>query len=477
MTKPRIGIIGGGLTGLTTAYQLAKEDVDATVFEASDRLGGLAAGYELAGYRMEQAYHFLYKTDEFILAMVEELGLTDKLTYHKSSVSTYYGDKLYPMESPIDLIKFTPISFFDRIRAGVTVLWLQRERNWRKLSETTALEWLRKYAGRAVTDVIWEPLLRGKFDRYYDKVTMSWLWGRVLQRVDSRDAKLGGEALGYFDGGFKTVIEALEAPVREAGTEIRFNSFIDKLHHDDATGKVIVTLKGGEEQVFDRVLATVPSNVLAKMIAGYEEKDPEYFQKIRSVDYLDAAVLSFCTPQKITDFYWHNINTPNSPFVVFLSFTALIGTENFDGNHIYYIGDYIPPEHKYMSMPEEELKELWYSELKKMFPDFDPSQIIDDGLFRMRNAQHIVDIGFEENKLVPHETPCPGVLMCNFSQIYPMDRGTNYAIRDGNRMAKMLMESLASGTTDVASPTVPPLTMPASGRKAAPQPVEAQAAE
>ena len=154
---------------------------------------------------------------------------------------------------------------------------------------------------------------------------------------------------------------------------------------------------------------------------------------------------------------------------MFLSFTALIGTEDFDGNHIYYIGDYVPPEHKYMSMPEEELKALWYAELKKMFPDFDPSLIIDAGLFRMRNAQHIVDIGFEENKLVPHETPCPGVFMCNFSQIYPMDRGTNYAIRDGNRMANMLLDSLASGTTKVSTPTVPPLTMPASGRKPAPE--------
>ena len=474
MSTPRIGIIGGGLTGLTTAYELTKETADVTIFEASDRLGGLAAGYDLAGYRMEQAYHFLYKTDEFILALTEELGLDDKLTYHKSSVATYYGDTLYPMESPIDLIRFSPISFFDRIRAGVTVLWLQRERNWRKLSRMTALEWLRKYAGRAVTDVIWEPLLKGKFDRYYDKVTMSWLWGRVLQRVDSRDAKVGGEALGYFKGGFKTVIEALEEPVRAAGTDVRFNSFIDKLSHDAETGEVIVTLKGGEEQRFDRVLATVPSNVLAKMIADYESVDPDYFKKIRSVDYLDAAVLSFCTPQKITDYYWHNINTPNSPFVVFLSFTALIGTEDFDDNHIYYIGDYIPPEHEYMSMPEEELKAYWYAELKKMFPDFDPSQIIDDGLFRMRNAQHIVDIGFEENKLVPHETPCPGVLMCNFSQIYPMDRGTNYAVRDGVRMAKMLMESLASGTTEVVRPTVPPLTMPASGRSEEPQ---AQAAE
>ena len=470
MTKPRIGIIGGGMTGLTTAYRLARdEDVDVTIFEAGDRLGGLAAGYELAGkYRMEQAYHFLYKTDEHILALTEELGLGDKLTYHKSSVSTYYDDTLYPMESPIDLIRFSPISFFDRIRAGVTVLWLQRERNWRKLSEITALDWLRKYAGKAVTDVIWEPLLKGKFDRYYDKITMSWLWGRVLQRVDSRDPKLGGEALGYFKGGFRTLIDALETPVREGGTKVVFNTFINKLAHDPETGEVIVTLADGSEQRFDRVLATVPSNVLAKMIAGYESQDPEYFRKIRSVDYLDAAVLSFVTPQKITDYYWHNINTPNSPFVVFLSFTALIGTEDFDGNHIYYIGDYIPAEHKYMSMPAEELKAFWYAELAKMFPDFDPSQIIDDGLFRMRNAQHIVDIGFEENKLVPHETPCPGVLMCNFSQIFPMDRGTNYAVRDGNRMARMLMDSLASGTTSNSSPTVPPLTMPAVGQKKQP---------
>lgn len=444
MTKPRIAIIGGGLTGLTAAYRLVQQGVEVTIYEASDELGGLAAGCPLAGHNIERAYHFLYKTDEYILALVEELGLRDKLTYHKSSVSTYYGDTLYPMETPVDLIRFTPIGFFDRIRAGVSVLYLQKVKNWRGLSTTTALEWLRKYAGRRVTDVIWEPLLRGKFDRYYDKVTMSWLWGRVLQRVDSRDAKLGGEALGYFDGGFRIIIDALEGPVRAAGTDIRFNAPISKLHHNAATGEVVVTSPKGEE-TFDRVLATVPSNVLDKLLPDYHEVDPSYFAKIQSIDYLDAAVLAFATPQKFTKYYWHNINTPNSPFVVFLSLTNLVGGERFGGQNIYYIGDYVPAEHDYMSMPEDELKKRWYDELKKMFPEFDPALVTDDVLSRMRNAQHIVDIGFEENKLVPHETPCPGVLMCNFSQIYPMDRGTNYAIRDGNRMADKLMEGLTSG--------------------------------
>lgn len=442
MARPRIAIIGGGFTGLTAAYRLSRQDVDVTIFEASDALGGLAAGFELAGHRVEQAYHFLYKTDEYILGLVDELGLRDRLTYHKSSVSTYYGGKLYPMETPVDLIRFTPLSFVNRIRAGVTVLWLQREKNWRKLSGITALDWLRKYAGRQVSDVIWEPLLRGKFDRYYDKVTMSWLWGRVLQRVDSRDKKLGGEALGYFDGGFNVVIKALEAPVRAAGTDIRFRTPISRLAHDPATGEVVVTTAAGEEARFDRVLATVPSHVLAKMIGDYRPKDPSYFEKLESIDYLDAVVQVFATRQKFTKYYWHNVNTPNAPFVVFLSLTNLVGSEKYDGLNIYYIGDYVPPEHAYMSMDQDALKARWYGELQKMFPDFDPAQVVDDALFRLRNAQHIIDIGFEENKLLPHETPCPGVLMCNFSQIYPMDRGTNYAVRDGNRMAEKLLVGL-----------------------------------
>ena len=436
-----IGIIGGGLTGLTAAYRLQNAGHQVTLYEASETIGGLAAGFDLAGHRIEQAYHFLYKTDEYILALVDELGLGDALTYHKSSVSTYYGGRLFPMETPLDLIRFNPISLIDRIRAGVTVLYLQRVKNWTSLENITALDWLRKYAGRAVTDVIWEPLLRGKFDRYYDKVTMSWLWGRVLQRVDSRDAKLGGEALGYFEGGFKTIIDALMTPFLAAGGEIRYQSPVRQLTHETDSDRVRVDTVSGSQQ-HDRVLATVPSHVLARMIEAYRPADPDYFERLERIDYLDAVVQVFATPQKFTPYYWHNINQKDSPFVVFLSLTNLVGQDRFNGLNIYYIGDYVPAEHPYMSMPEADLKARWYGELGKIFPDFDQTQIVDDALFRMPNAQHIVDIGFRQTKLVDHQTPCPGVLMCNFSQIYPMDRGTNYAVRDGNRMAEMIEADL-----------------------------------
>ena len=445
MTQKRIAIVGGGITGLTTAYKLRDQGVDVTIIEGGDRLGGLAAGFDLANHRVEQAYHFLYKTDEYILKLVDELGLGDQLQYYKSSVSTYYDDKLWPMEGPVDLIKFKPIGFFDRIRAGVTVLWLQREKNWKKFENITALEWLRKYAGRRVCDVIWEPLLRGKFDKYYDRVTMSWLWGRILQRVDSRDPQLGGEALGYFDGGFNTLVKALEDPVRESGADIRLNAMVQKIAHDDATDEVLLTTENGTER-FDKVLLTVPSHIAAKMMESHKAEDSTYFDKLESIDYLDAVVHVFASKQKFTKYYWHNVNVPNAPFVVFLSLTNLVGQERFDGLNIYYIGAYVPAEHKYMTQDNRELMDGWYGQIKDMFPDFDQSQIVDDNIFKMKNAQHIVDIGFADNKLLDHQTPCKGVLLCNFAQIYPMDRGTNYAVRDGVRMADRLLQELGNQT-------------------------------
>jgi protoporphyrinogen oxidase len=436
----RVAIIGAGFTGLTAAYRLSEAGVAVTVFEASADIGGLASGFTMLGQPVEKAYHFLYKTDEHILGLAEELGIRDTLTFHKSSVSTYYGDVLYPMMTPMDLLKFKPLRFHNRIRAGVTVLYAQKITNWQKLTTITALDWLRKYAGRQVTDVIWEPLLRGKFDRYYDKVTMSWLWGRVKQRVETRERGEAGERLGYFDGGFASLVDTLVSRCAANGVEFRMSQPVDAITHDEGTGENVVRVGGAEER-FDRVLATVPSSVLARLIAADEDRDPAYFEQLRSIDYLDAAVHVFATDQEITPYYWHNINTPNSPFVVFLSLTALIGTERFGGKHVYYIGDYVPREHWYMSADEGELREHWYAQLQRIFPDFDRSRVVEDRLFRFRDAQHIVDIGYER-KLPDHQTPCPGVLLCNFSQIYPMDRGTNYAVHDGNRMAARILEDL-----------------------------------
>ena len=432
-----IAIVGGGFTGLTAAYKLTQLGAKVTIFEAGTSVGGLASGCTIQGDALEKAYHFLYKTDKHMIRLLKELNLENKLNFYKSSVSTFVNEKLYPMSNPTDLLKFSPLKFHNRVRLGLVVLYLQRVKNWQKLTEVSAIDWLNKYAGKEATKIVWEPLLKGKFDKYYKEITMCWLWGRIKQRADSRDNKMGGEVLGYIDGGFEIIINKLLEKIREGNLgSIVLNTVIKKVRRDKASQKVEVITKDNTSN-FDKVLLTVPNHIAYQILKDYKEEYPIYFEKLLKVDYLDAAVLLFATDTPITKFYWHNINTVDSPFVVFLSLTSLIGNDRFNGKHVYYIGDYIPPEHQYMKISEEDLINLWFKSLKNIFPNFSFDSVIEKKLFRFKNAQHIVDIGFDK-KIVSHKTPCKGVFLSNFSQIFPMDRGTNYAVRDGYKMAEKL---------------------------------------
>jgi len=207
-----VAIIGAGYTGLVTAYRLAQSGKKVTVLEYSGMLGGLASGFTVEGAPLERAYHHLFKTDTDIIQMAAELGIGDALQWHDSSVSLYYDGVLYPFKGALDLVRFKPLSLINRIRAGLVVLYLQQTKNWKKFQHVSAYDWMLRAAGKQVTEVIWEPLLKGKFDKYYDKVSMAWLWARIHVRAQSREA--GGEKLGYFDGGFQVFTDALVSRLR-----------------------------------------------------------------------------------------------------------------------------------------------------------------------------------------------------------------------------------------------------------------------
>ncbi len=441
--KKRVAIIGGGFTGLSAGYDLARAGHTVTVLERNDFVGGLASGFTLDGHPLERAYHFIYQSDKHIIGMAEELGLKDKIAFYPSSISFFCEGKHYPFGTPKDLLLFTPLSFINRIRAGVTALFLQKTNNWRALTKITAYDWVRKWAGKQVTEVIWEPLLRGKFDRYYDKVTMSWLWGRIKVRAQSQNKDMSGEKLGYITGGFDAVVQGMIKGITDNGGVVRLKTGVQKIEQGES-GSVRVTTDNGSIETFDAVLATTPSPVFSKLITGNPHVPAEYHKKLTSVDYLGAIVMVFNTTQEISKHFWYNIKDSRVPFLTMLSTTALTGKEMFGNTYVYYVGAYVPFEHRYFSMTNEEIISEWDKGIKLMFPHFDTSYIRDRHLFKFKDAQHIVDIGYEENKLVPFETPIPGVYLANFSQIYPDDRGTNFAIRDGREVAKRIRTFLDS---------------------------------
>jgi protoporphyrinogen oxidase len=437
MSAPKkILIVGGGLTGLTAALGLSTDkNFSVTLVESAGQLGGLAAGFPLGGTSLEKTYHHLFLTDTAILDLVKELGLQKKLIWCDSSVAVFRDGKIHSFKTPLDLLRFTPCSFSGRLRTGFTALYLKHQKNWRGFTHQTAHAWMSRACGASAMASIWTPLLKGKFDRHFDRVSMAWFWARIHIRANSRSGG-GGEKLGYFHGGFNVITSALESELRKRGVKIQINTTVEKF---SATERAAVI--NGETTPFDFCIFTGPSPVFARLLPAPTSLN-DYAAKLRSIEYLGATCLVFTSDQKLGDFYWVNVNEPDAPFLVFLNHTRLVDKSFYGGKHVYYIGAYLLPDGKVFSLPDDELTRRWFGYLPKMFPEFDPQRVGEKHVFRFRAAQHIVDMNYEE-KIPDYRTPLPGVFLANFSQIFPEDRGTNFAVREGIKVAGMISRELS----------------------------------
>lgn len=434
----KIAVIGGGFTGLTAAHRLALQGHDVTVYERASQLGGLASGFEVAGTSIERTYHHIFRTDTDIIGLVDELGVSNHLRWLPSSVAVYWEGRARSFMSPSDLLRFSPLRPWDRVRVGVVVLFLQRTTRWRRFAHVSASSWMRKWCGKRASEVLWEPLLRGKFDRYSNKVSMAWLWARLHTRANSREPGESVEKLGYFEGGFDVIVAALADRLARHGATVHLSASVESVGADEDGGVTVVA--GGQPQRYDAAIATVPSHVFSMLTRDAPEISDAERGRLESIDYLGAICLVFTSSQDLGSSYWVNVNDLSAPFLVFINHTKLVDRSWYGGQHVYYIGSYVPHDHEQMSASDDQLRDEWFSYLATMFPEFDGGLVNELTVQRFRNAQHIVDLDYER-KIPPYETPIPGVFLSNFSQIFPEDRGTNFAVREGEHVARLVGSS------------------------------------
>ncbi len=435
-----IGIIGAGITGLTAAYDLTKRGHTVTVYEARPYAGGLAAGFHDARWewRLDRFYHHWFASDEDVIGLIKELGAQDRLFFPRPTTSIYYQGRLYPMDSPVPALKFiplsslhrairvlqfTPLSLIDRIRAGLMGVYLVLTKDWRPLEQVTADEWMRQKVGQRAYDVMWKPLLISKFgEQYYRDVNMAWMWARLHKRT---------AALGYFSDGFQGFVDLLVEKVQAQGGKVRFDTHVRGIHR--AGERIRLELSSGNVE-HERVVATCSPHMLRERTP---ELAPDYAASLDALKSMGAVVLVLALKHRLTDGqYW--INLPKGkemPFMGLVEHTNYISREHYGGDHIIYCGDYLPPDHPYFDYDKEQLLQEYLPGLVKINPDFSPDWVRASWMFTEKYAQPVPSLDHSRN-IPPLKTPIPGLWMANMSQVYPWDRGTNYAVEMGRRVAR-----------------------------------------
>ncbi len=390
-----VTIIGAGLTGLVAGYRLSQQGVKVTIYEKNDDIGGLMGGFEIGETSLEKTYHHIFETDNYIINLAKELKIDDKLEWHEGKIGLFYDNQMYPFMGAMDLLRFKPLDLISKIRLGLVKIWLQHDNNWEKYEDELAYQWMKKYCGKTAYKVIWEPLLKGKFHDKYKEVSMAWLWARIHTRGDSK--------LGYFDGGFRIIADKLASEIVKNGGKIKLNKEFKAPASDAPTDKSEI------------VLFTGPS---------------------KNVKYLGAICVVFTSSQSLSPYYWHNINDTNSPFLAFIQHTNLIDKTKYDGKNVYYLGTYVPNDDKLMTMSEVEIKTKFFDYLMKIYPEF--REVEKTWVFKLKNAQHIVS----RNYKVESYKIADNYYQANFAQIYPEDRGTNFSVREGEKVAALILEDL-----------------------------------
>ncbi|MCX8092855.1 MAG: NAD(P)/FAD-dependent oxidoreductase [Candidatus Goldbacteria bacterium] len=435
----RIGIVGAGIAGLTAGYRLAKNGYEVTIFEKDTKIGGLAKSFDFSGNKLDCFYRHIFKSDIDIIRLIDELNLTNDLIWKQVKMGFYYMGKTYNFTTPIDLLLFTPLPFFDRIKLGLISLFLKDVKDWKQFEKITAKEWIIKNFGSKIYDIVWGPLLTQKFAEKADKISMTWLYGRIAARFKSRGSGGIKEVLGYLKGSFQKLIDTLADEIKNSGGKIYSGLAVNKINYENKKVKGLTA--AGKNYDFDGVIVTCAPALIKTMI---DVKEAGIEKSVNAIDYHGSVALVFSSKKSLGDIYWLNVADKQSPFVAVVEHTNFITRENYNGNVIIYIGKYLSIEEELYKLPDLEIKNRFFSYLKNINPLFDEKDVIEWVVIKEPWTQPIVPVNYSDIKM-DYKCDIKGLYFANMSMIYPEDRGMSYSVKLGNEVIEIIKNDFEKG--------------------------------
>ncbi len=419
-------IVGAGITGLAAAYICAKNGYKVRVVEAAKTPGGLLQTFDVNNTPLEYYYHHFFTHDKELRWLLEELGIEDKLKFHKGSMGFYYKGNIYPFSSAIDLLKFRPLNILNKIRFGLTSMYLAKQKNWQNFEHIPALNWFQRFAGKKVTNVIWAPMLKVKFGSYFDQIPIAWMIGRLSQRVRSRSSK--GEFLGYIEGSTKILLDTLLRKLTEMGVEIICGEkTVELLYESDLVSGIKVLDKNSAHKMYkgSKILFTIPTNHLATIV---EKANPSYAKKLNKIEYFGATCTILQLKKPANNLYWVNVADETLPFGGVIEHTNLVDSKEYKNTHIVYLSKYFNIKDKFWKLTSDEIKQQMLNGFFKMFPEYKKKDVLDVKNFKALTAATYCHTNF--SKIVPkYKSPIKNVFVASMAHIYPDERSCNNSIR------------------------------------------------
>lgn len=420
----RFGVLGGGALGLTAAYRLASAGHQVVVIEKMDVLGGLAAGFPIGSSHLERFYHHLFGTDRDIVALIHDLGLGERLVWQRPKTSILWQGQRRRFDGAVSVLRYGPLPLVDRLRVGLVVAYLKLTRDYHRFEGVEAERWLRRAMGPRATALLWEPLFRAKFWQYHDKVAMSWFWARIFCRTSQ---------LGYLRGGFQQLYDRLGERIGALGGRIELGREVVSVAAEP-DGSVRVATDVGEER-FDRILATLPTRLFARVARGLPA---DWLARFDWGDWLGAHCVILGLDRPLTDVYWLNVNDPGYPFLALVDHANFMPPSDYGGLCPLYLGNYLPMSSERFRQSDADILADFVPSLKRINPSFDERWIKQHWVFKAPYAQPVVTTDYRHH-IPPHATPLPNVYLANMFQVYPQDRGQNYSVRMANRVTHLML--------------------------------------
>ncbi len=424
---PPVAIVGGGVMGLTLAYELVKKGHDVTVFEKDDRLGGMSASFDFDGLIIERYYHFFCKPDTPIFELLKELGIDHLLKWKETKMGFFYEGKLYKWGNPVALLLFPRLGLISKIRFGLQVFLSVKRDQWDKLDRITAARWSKDWVGKKAYNVLWDSLLRLKFHRFHDQISAAWVWRR-LRRVGRSRKNMFTESLAYLEGGVDKLLAALQKRITAAGGKIFLNANVTHINTDK--NKVTGLVANGEEHVFDGVVTTVPLPYISRLIPGLPK---EVAQKYARLDNIGVVCVLLKLSSPLTENFWLNISDSAIELPGLIEFSNL----NPLPEKLVYFPFYLHRANEKFSKSDRYFIDLVVSYCKKINKNFDEGWVLGERVHRYEYAQPVCPPGFLEG-LPPVKTIIEGLYVMDTSYYYPEDRSISESVKAGREISERI---------------------------------------